>query len=68
VTSTRRRIVNTTRRRSHPRIRSADTELTLLPAATASLTREQHRRAVAALAELLHWVMEEQQEDERYAA
>ena len=40
-------------------LRSTKTELTLMPPTIVPMTEEQQRRAVAALAELLRWAVEE---------
>ena len=44
------------------------TEVTVRPPRIVPMTDEQHRRAVAALAELLLWAMENDRHDERPAA
>jgi hypothetical protein len=44
------------------------TEVTMQPPTIVPMTDEQHRRAVAALAELLLWAMENDRHDERLAA
>ena len=50
-------------RRARPRPSRQEFGLTLLPPTIVPMTEEQHRRAVAALAELLMWAMEEGRED-----
>jgi len=44
------------------------TELTVQPPRIVPMTDEEHRRAVAALAELLLWAMENDRREERRAA
>jgi hypothetical protein len=44
------------------------TELTVRPPTIVPMTDEQHRQAVAALAELLLWAMENDRREERRAA
>jgi hypothetical protein len=54
-------------RRARPRPNREESVLTLLPPAIVPMTQEQHRRAVAALAELLMWAMEEGREEQQAA-
>lgn len=51
------------KRRARPRPNRKESGLTLLPPAIVPMTEDQHRRAVAALAELLMWAIEEARQD-----